>query len=150
MNKFTTTGVLLQVTTLLSLLLSSSAAFGVLSGSYRSTALQRYPLSTRGGAATNDINTMTTEVQVGGSIPSVTLNELVTGQERPVPVNIAELIAGKKVAIFGVPGAFTPGCSKSHLPSFMEAQTQLQEKGIDMTICIATNDAYVMEVSRLY
>jgi peroxiredoxin len=64
-------------------------------------------------------------------------------------VNIAELIAGKKVAIFGVPGAFTPGCSKSHLPSFIKAQDDLKAKGIDMTICIATNDLYVMEVCRL-
>jgi peroxiredoxin len=49
------------------------------------------------------------------------------------------------VAIFGVPGAFTPGCSKSHLPSFMTAQDELKDKGIDMTICIATNDVYVMD-----
>ena len=52
-----------------------------------------------------------------------------------------------KVAIFAVPGAFTPGCSKSHLPSFMTAQDELKAKGVELTICIATNDAYVMEVS---
>jgi len=51
------------------------------------------------------------------------------------------------VAIFAVPGAFTPGCSKSHLPSFMTAQDELKAKGVELTICIATNDAYVMEVS---
>ena len=45
-----------------------------------------------------------------------------------------------------VPGAFTPGCSKSHLPSFITAQDELKDKGVDMIICIATNDAYVMEV----
>lgn len=69
--------------------------------------------------------------------------------ERPVDVDLLELIAGKKVAIFAVPGAFTPGCSKSHLPSFMEAKKDLSEKGIDMIICVATNDAYVMEVRHL-
>jgi len=49
------------------------------------------------------------------------------------------------VAIFGVPGAFTPGCSKSHLPSFITAQDDLKSKGVSTTICVATNDAYVME-----
>ncbi len=68
--------------------------------------------------------------------------------EKPVDVDLLELIAGKKVAIFAVPGAFTPGCSKSHLPSFMEAKNELKGKGIEMIICVATNDAYVMEVSH--
>jgi 2-Cys peroxiredoxin 5 len=48
-------------------------------------------------------------------------------------------------ALFGVPGAFTPGCSKSHLPSFIEAQNDLKAKGVDLTVCVATNDAWVME-----
>jgi 2-Cys peroxiredoxin 5 len=68
-----------------------------------------------------------------------------SGQEKPETINLAELVKGKKVAIFGVPGAFTPGCSKSHLPSFMDAQQELKQKGIEMTICVATNDAYTME-----
>ena len=45
-------------------------------------------------------------------------------------------------------GAYTPGCSKSHLPSFITAQDELKSKGVEMTLCLATNDAYVMEVSR--
>jgi peroxiredoxin len=85
------------------------------------------------------------EVQVGDKIAAVTMAEGLGDFEKQ-EVNIAELIAGKKVAIFGVPGAFTPGCSKSHLPSFIEAQADLKAKGVDMTICIATNDVYVMEV----
>ncbi|KAG7360160.1 redoxin domain protein [Nitzschia inconspicua] len=84
------------------------------------------------------------EVKVGDKIPSITLMEGVGDFEKK-EVDIAELIAGKKVAIFGVPGAFTPGCSKSHLPSFITAQPELKEKGVDLTICIATNDLYVME-----
>jgi hypothetical protein len=87
-------------------------------------------------------------VKVGDKIPAVTMPEGLGDFEKQ-DVNIAELIAGKKVAIFGVPGAFTPGCSKSHLPSFMEAQADLKAKGVDMTICIATNDVYVMEVCTL-
>jgi peroxiredoxin len=85
------------------------------------------------------------EVKVGDAIPSVILSELTDPDGKPESVNLAELCAGKKVAIFGVPGAFTPGCSKSHLPSFMNAQADLKAKGIDMTICVATNDAFVME-----
>lgn len=85
------------------------------------------------------------EIKVGDSIPNVDMTELVTGEDGPKTVNLAELIKGKKVAIFGVPGAFTPGCSKSHLPSFMTAQSELKAKGVEMTICVATNDAYTME-----
>jgi peroxiredoxin len=59
------------------------------------------------------------EVKVGDKIPSVVLKEGQADYEKPVDVNIGELIAGKKVALFAVPGAFTPGCSKSHLPSFI-------------------------------
>jgi 2-Cys peroxiredoxin 5 len=87
------------------------------------------------------------EIKVGDKIPPVDLIELV-GDNRE-QVNIAQLIAGKKVAIFGVPGAFTPGCSKSHLPSFIEAQAALKEKGVEMTICLATNDPFVMEVRTM-
>jgi hypothetical protein len=86
-----------------------------------------------------------TEVKVGDKIPSVVLMEGLGDFEKQ-EVNIADAIAGKKVAIFGVPGAFTPGCSKSHLPSFIDAQDELKTKGVEMTICIATNDLYVMEV----
>ncbi|KAL3774300.1 hypothetical protein ACHAW5_010204 [Stephanodiscus triporus] len=89
--------------------------------------------------------TMAEEVKVGDRIPSVVLKEGQADYGTPKDVNIAELIAGKKVAIFAVPGAFTPGCSKSHLPSFMTAQDELKAKGVELTICMATNDAYVME-----
>jgi peroxiredoxin len=88
---------------------------------------------------------MSEEIEVGYKIPSVTLMEGSPNYEKPKEVNLPELIKGKKVAIFAVPGAFTPGCSKSHLPSFIDAQDELKAKGVDMTICIATNDAYVME-----
>eukprot|EP00986_Skeletonema_menzelii_P013931 scaffold8631_cov145-Skeletonema_menzelii.AAC.6 len=88
---------------------------------------------------------MASEVKVGDKIPAVTLQEGQADYGRPEAVDIAELIAGKKVAIFAVPGAFTPGCSKSHLPSFITAQEELKAKGVELTICIATNDAFVME-----
>lgn len=90
------------------------------------------------------------EVKVGDRIPSVVLKEGQPDYGAPADVDIAELIAGKRVAIFAVPGAFTPGCSKSHLPSFITAQDELKAKGVELTICIATNDAYVMEVRDCY
>lgn len=88
---------------------------------------------------------MVAEVKVGDTLPSVTLMEGQADYGKPVPVDLKELISGKKVAIFAVPGAFTPGCSKSHLPSFIDAQDELKAKGVEMTVCVATNDPYVME-----
>jgi len=90
-----------------------------------------------------------TEVKPGDKIPSVELRELRPGEEKPTSVNIADLSADKKVAILGFPGAFTPTCSTSHLPSFIDAQNELKQKGVEMIIAVATNDAYVMEVSRI-
>ncbi|VEU33586.1 unnamed protein product [Pseudo-nitzschia multistriata] len=85
------------------------------------------------------------EVEAGDMIPSVVLQEGLPDFGGKNDIDISELIAGKKVVIFGVPGAFTPGCSKSHLPSFITAKDELKEKGVDMVICIATNDLFVME-----
>jgi peroxiredoxin len=85
------------------------------------------------------------EVKVGDVIPSIVLLQGQADYNKPIEVNISDLVKGKKVAIFAVPGAFTPGCSKSHLPSFITAQDELKAKGVELTICIATNDAYVME-----
>ena len=96
-------------------------------------------------ASSTSSETEMAEVQVGDKLPVVELKELKADGDGPQVVALAELIAGKKVAIFGVPGAFTPGCSKSHLPSFMEAQEELKAKGVELTICVATNDAFVME-----
>ena len=90
------------------------------------------------------------EVKVGDKLSSVVLSEGQADYGKPDSIDLAELIAGKKVAIFAVPGAFTPGCSKSHLPSFITAQEELKQKGVEMTICLATNDAYVMEVRDNY
>ena len=101
--------------------------------------------STRSKTSLPSTESETMEIEAGFKIPDVTLMEGSPDYAKPTEVNLAELIKGKKVAIFAVPGAFTPGCSKSHLPSFIDAQDELKAKGVDMTICIATNDAYVME-----
>jgi peroxiredoxin len=62
----------------------------------------------------------------------------------PSPVDSAEFFAGKKVALFSVPGAFTPTCSAKHLPGFIEKADALKAKGIDVIACTAVNDPFVM------
>merc|ERR1719234_88239 len=58
---------------------------------------------------------------------------------------MAELCAGKQVVIFGVPGAFTPGCSKTHLPGYVEAAADMKAKGVSEIVCVSVNDPFVME-----
>ena len=80
-------------------------------------------------------------VAVGDTIPSVDLFKNNPGTK----VNIAELYAGKKVVIFGVPGAFTPGCSKTHLPGYVAKAEETKWKGVDEIVCVSVNDLFVME-----
>ncbi|EFX70935.1 hypothetical protein DAPPUDRAFT_93418 [Daphnia pulex] len=79
-------------------------------------------------------------IKSGDKLPSVDLYE----NTPTAKVNIAELTAGKKVIIIGVPGAFTPCCSKSHLPSYISDFEKFKSKGIDEIVCVAVNDPYVM------
>merc|ERR1712221_31944 len=79
-------------------------------------------------------------INVGDKIPSVDLFE-----DSPAnKVNTSELTAEGKVVIFGVPGAFTPGCSKTHLPGYVEDAEKLKAKGIKDIICVSVNDPFVM------
>merc|ERR1711936_1291084 len=81
-------------------------------------------------------------VAVGDMIPSVSLAE----NNPDTKVDISELCAGKKVVIFGVPGAFTPGCSNTHLPGYVEAaQDPRDSKGVEEIVRVAVNDPFVME-----
>jgi len=80
-------------------------------------------------------------VAVGDSLPSVDLFENTPANK----VNIADLCKGKKVVIFGVPGAFTPGCSKTHLPGYVSKADEIKGKGVDEIVCLAVNDPFVME-----
>ena len=82
-------------------------------------------------------------IQVGDRIPSATL--LKAGAEGPQPVDTDSFFAGRKVALFSVPGAFTPTCSARHLPSFVEKHDELAAKGVDEIACVAVNDAFVLQ-----
>ncbi len=82
-------------------------------------------------------------INVGDTIPNVTV--FVLGEDGgPQPVSTDELFKGKLVAMFGLPGAFTPTCSASHLPGYVENADALKEKGADDIICLSVNDAFVM------
>ena len=62
----------------------------------------------------------------------------------PKEVNVAEASKGKKIAIFGLPGAYTPTCSAKHVPSYLQNLDALKAKGVNEVWCVATNDAFVM------
>ncbi len=82
-------------------------------------------------------------IQIGDRIPNVELR--VMGAEGPEAVNTEDLFAGKKVVLFAVPGAFTPGCSMTHLPGFVVKADEIKAKGVDSIICTAANDVFVMD-----
>jgi len=82
-------------------------------------------------------------IQVGDTLPSVTFK--VMGESGPESVTTEELFAGKKVVLFAVPGAFTPGCSATHLPGFVVNADKIKATGVDAIVCTAVNDAFVMD-----
>jgi peroxiredoxin len=81
-------------------------------------------------------------VKVGDRLPSVTLTEATA--DGPKPVKTDEVFKGKRVALFAVPGAFTPTCSAKHLPGFKQQAHAIKAKGVDMIACVSVNDAFVM------
>ncbi|MFU7529635.1 peroxiredoxin [Qipengyuania sp. ASV99] len=81
-------------------------------------------------------------ISVGDKLPDVTLVKATA--EGPQQVQSGEYFAGKKVALFSVPGAFTPTCSAKHLPGFVEKASELKAKGVDEIVGTAVNDAFVM------
>jgi glutaredoxin/glutathione-dependent peroxiredoxin len=81
-------------------------------------------------------------IQVGDKIPSVTLKQM--SPEGPKDVTTDELLRGKKVALFAVPGAFTPACSQRHLPGYVDKAADIKAKGVDEVACVAVNDIFVL------
>ncbi|KAJ0524078.1 putative thioredoxin-dependent peroxiredoxin [Helianthus annuus] len=83
-------------------------------------------------------------IKVGDSIPDGTLAHFDEKDEMQ-QVSVHSLAAGKKVVIFGVPGAFTPTCSMKHVPSFIEKSEELKSKGVEELLLISVNDPFVMK-----
>ena len=81
-------------------------------------------------------------ISVGDTIPEATF--MTMGASGPEPVSTKDFFAGKTVAFFAVPGAFTPTCSAKHLPGFKEKAADLKAKGVDTIACTSVNDVFVM------
>ena len=81
-------------------------------------------------------------IKVGDKLPQATFT--VMGADGPKPITSDELFSGKTVALFAVPGAFTPTCSAKHLPGFKAKAAELKAKGVDTIACVSVNDVFVM------
>jgi len=82
-------------------------------------------------------------IKVGDRIPSATLTR--ASADGPQPVSTDDYFGGRKIALFSVPGAFTPTCSARHLPGFIERAGELKAKGVDEVACVSVNDAFVLQ-----
>ncbi len=93
---------------------------------------------------------MTMTIQVGEHLPEGTLSESNAFDEstgcplKPQALSVGDEAKGKKIVIFGLPGAFTPTCSAQHLPGYVEQHDALKAKGVDDIWCMAVNDGFVM------
>lgn len=81
-------------------------------------------------------------ISVGDKLPDVSV--MLAGAEGPEKAQTGTVFAGKRTALFSVPGAFTPTCSARHLPGFVEKADELKNSGIEEIFCLAVNDAFVM------
>ena len=88
-------------------------------------------------------------IKIGETVPEATLTEFVEVEGNgcaigPNAFKVSDLVKGKKIALFGLPGAFTPTCSAKHVPSYIAQYDALKAKGVDEIWCVAVNDAFVM------
>ena len=81
-------------------------------------------------------------IQIGDTLPDVTFSTMTEGGPEPVG---KDFFTGKTVALFAVPGAFTPTCSAKHLPGFIDKAGELKAKGVDAIACTSVNDVFVMK-----
>jgi peroxiredoxin len=82
-------------------------------------------------------------ISVGDRIPDVEIRTM--GPDGPVAVRTGDVLGKGKVVLFAVPGAYTPGCSRIHLPGFVQQAQEVTDKGVDTIACLAVNDAFVMD-----
>ncbi|MEC5161011.1 glutaredoxin/glutathione-dependent peroxiredoxin [Janthinobacterium sp. CG_23.3] len=88
-------------------------------------------------------------IKIGDALPEGTLSEFIESETEgcalgPNTFKVEELTKGKKIAIFGLPGAYTPTCSAQHVPGYVQHAEELKAKGVDEIWCISVNDAFVM------
>jgi len=82
-------------------------------------------------------------INIGDKLPEATF--MTMSEDGPRPITSDEVFKGKRIALFAVPGAFTPTCSAKHLPGFRDQAEALKAKGIDLIACVAVNDVFVMK-----
>jgi glutaredoxin/glutathione-dependent peroxiredoxin len=82
-------------------------------------------------------------IKVGDRLPETTFMTM-GADGTPKPMRTTEIFAGKKVALFAVPGAYTPTCSRQHMPGFVENYDALKKKGFELVACTSTNDIFVL------
>ena len=82
-------------------------------------------------------------IQVGDKVPACTMK--IMGEQGPADITTEDIFSGKKVVLFAVPGAFTPGCSLTHLPGYVVNADKIKASGVDSIACMAVNDAFVMD-----
>jgi peroxiredoxin len=82
-------------------------------------------------------------IKVGDKLPDVTFTT--PSAEGPKPLSTQDVFGGKRVALFAVPGAFTPTCSARHMPGFVQHAADIKAKGIDTIACVSVNDVFVMK-----
>lgn len=88
-------------------------------------------------------------IEIGQKLPEATLYEFMHEQTEgcaigPNAVQVSQAVAGKTIVIFALPGAYTPTCSASHVPGFVEKASEIKAKGVDEIWCVSVNDAFVM------
>ena len=81
-------------------------------------------------------------IKAGDKVPSATLKHMTA--DGPAEITTDDLFKGKKVILFGLPGAFTPTCSAKHVPGFVQQYDAIKAKGVDTIACLSVNDAFVM------
>ncbi|MDZ4761175.1 MAG: peroxiredoxin [Alphaproteobacteria bacterium] len=81
-------------------------------------------------------------IKVGDTLPEATFKMMKDG--KPSDITTSELTKGKKIALFAVPGAFTPTCSARHLPGYKDKAAEFKAKGVDAVACVSVNDVFVM------
>ncbi len=83
-----------------------------------------------------------TKINIGDKVPSVTFKTRKDGDWLDVSTN--DIFSGKTVVVFALPGAFTPTCSSTHLPGYMDSKSELEAAGVDSIYCLSVNDTFVM------